>query len=432
MIKSMSVFSFLICTVLYTAGHSSEILTLDDCLNRAKGNSPVIRQAENAIQSSQLLRQELGATARPQAKLSAGASYAPFSSHFGYDPAVSNGGELGSQVIVEQPLYDGGRRGAKSAQLKIDFDRLKLEKQVAERDLEFEIKSTFFEALQAHAEADLGKQSVDQLSDYFELVKKLNASGAVGYSDLLKTEAQLNEASITSDQAQESESMAKTSLAELMGNPENTSFDLVGDLSTFLNTRVGSAESNVQFDSSHNLDLNIAELNYQRSLLDVRAIRRERLPSISLQADAGLLTSRQNLLLPSSERSSMLGYSAGIVLEIPLFDWGGRKFREQESRLTAKSFQFQAETLKRSVQAEYLRTRLQLDRAIPRLASIRSNIKIAEESFLLAKSRYASGSAPSADALNAQQILIDTKRVELQVLSEINQLSAKLEQITTQ
>jgi len=43
----------------------------------------------------------------------------------GYDPALSNGGQISGQVIVQQSLYDGGIRGLKSDQLSLDIDRLR-------------------------------------------------------------------------------------------------------------------------------------------------------------------------------------------------------------------------------------------------------------------------------------------------------------------
>ncbi len=403
------------------------VLSLEQCLAKAQANSPALRLADNAIRSTEFSRTVETKTALPQLKFLAGAGYAPSSRHFGYDPAITDGGQLGSQIVLEQPLYDGGKRGFRLTQLGIDLERLAKERQAASRDLVYAVKEAFFEALRARSETAVRAQSAAQLADYLELVKRLNAAGAVGYTDFLKTQVEVNAADMSLQQAEESEAITKLTLAGLMGTPEDTAFTLAGSLDTLAR---GTIDAAVGVDSTNNLDLAIGALNYKSSLTEIQATRQEWRPSISLVADAGLLTSRDNLRLPYPERSGIAGYSIGVAFEMPLFDWGGRKARTQQRRLSAEAVQFQNEILRRLIVTETLKLRRQLSHALSRLEAIRSGSKMVEENFLLTKSKYAGGGALSADVLNAQQFLTESRLDELDILSQIQTLLARLEQIT--
>jgi len=75
-------------------------------------------------------------------------------------------------------------------------------------------------------------------------------------------------------------------------------------------------------DSATNLDLSLAALSIQHHQLEVELTQQELSPTVSVIGDAGLLTSIDNLRVPYAERAGILGYSVGILLEIPFFNWG--------------------------------------------------------------------------------------------------------------
>jgi outer membrane protein TolC len=184
-------------------------------------------------------------------------------------------------------------------------------------------------------------------------------------------------------------------------------------------------------DLTRNLDVTLAQLNVSKSVFDIEIQKSERLPVIGAFADAGLLTSIDNLRLPSSERSGMFGYMVGLSLEVPLFTWGATDLRAQQKQLATDALGLQLETVRRSVTTDYQRTRLQLKRTEERLQSLRISLKAADENFVLTKSKYASGGVLSLEVLAAQQMFTDLKLDELQTLADRQALLAKMEQITT-
>ncbi len=405
-------------------------LSLEQCLTAARANSLGIKQSGLAVQGAELARRELVSTAYPQLKISAGASFAPATHDFGYDPAITDKGQLSSQLMLEQPIYDSGRRRLKIEQADLDLKRLSIERQLAGRDLEFNVKAAFFEILRSQSEVSLRTESAGRLSEYLDLVRSLNAGGAVGYTDVLRTQTEFQNARLAVDESRQFLATAKYNLAELMGTPQDTSFNLSGTLDSTAGGAVDSTAIPLPYDSSQNLDLMTSELAYERSIAEVRDAQKEKLPTLSLVADAGYLTSRDNLQLPASERISGLGYSAGLLFELPLFDWGGRKYRIQQRQVEAETARLQTEALHRSISAEYRKGLVQMQTGRARLKIIREGMKTAEDNFLLTKSKYAGGSAPASDVLSAQQLLTESRLSEIETLAELATLQAKLQRLT--
>jgi outer membrane protein TolC len=397
----------------------------------AREHNPRLRSAHNAILVTELSHSELTTTGLPQVRLQATPFYAPYSRSFGYDPTTTDGGQLAGQIVVQQSLYDGGLRSLRSDQISVDLERTTKEFKVADRDLTFSVKQAFIETLRTEREALLEGESVQQLSDYLELVKRLFNGGTSGYTDVLKTDLQLAEAKLAYQKAIDDHSLAKYSLAVLIGAAIDTSFELNGSLDITTPFSVDSLLAIGHPDSIHPIELSVAELEMKSSMLDVEMTQHEAWPVISLSADAGYLSSGVNLKLAPADRESAVGFGVGIVVDIPLVNWGATNLRVQQKQLAVDNVRLESSQLQRSITSELMKTRLQLERMRSRLQSIRLNVHSAEENYLLTKSKFAGGGTLSIEVLAAQQLLTETKLSELEAMAQIQVSATKLEQITT-
>jgi outer membrane protein TolC len=290
------------------------------------------------------------------------------------------------------------------------------------------VEQLFIEGLQSQRAIELQRESARQLKEYLELVERLSKGGAASYTDVLKTQMQLQSAERSIQKAHESLASVKYALAELMGGAIDTSFALEGSLGELLPNRKADG---TPVDITQNLDIALAELNVNKSTFETELARSERLPVITAVADAGVLTSFDNLRLSSPERAGVYGYMVGITLEVPLFTWGATDLRIQQRELATKALTLQLAGVKRSVTTEYQKTQLQLAKSDERSRSIRTSLKAAEENFALTRAKYAAGGVLSLEVLSAQQLLTDLRLEELEAIAEGELLLAKLEQITS-
>jgi outer membrane protein len=422
-----------VCSVLllWPVANAQSILTLDQCLGRAKSNSLRLRQADNAIRKAEIARSELTSTALPSARIDVGASFAPASKHFGYDPAASNEGQLNGQIVVEQSIYDGGVRAIKARRLRLERERLSGVKRSVERDVRFAVKQLFAETLRAQMEADLRRESVQRLAEYQELVKQLLAAGSANYTDLMKTQVELTTDSLALWKAEELVAITKYELADLMGAPTDTDFTLAGSLDDLAASLSTAGVSGTGADTTANLDIQLADFDARAGEMEVKLTKHERWPVIAAYTDAGLLTTRENLRLPASDRASIIGYLAGVSIQLPLFDWGANRYRVQQQEIMNDSLRLELTSVRRSIALEIRKANFQLANVGKRLESVRANVAAAENNFLLTKASFVSGGTLALEVLNAQQLLTEAKLAELEMHAEVATLAATIEELTT-
>ncbi len=409
---------------------SSGSMTLDQCLDTARSNSPELRIAANAIRASEMAKTAAKKARWPSISFAGNAGYAPVSLDFGYDPAVSNGGELGARIVAEQTLYNGGLNGLDIRQASVEKENRTLVYQQQERNLVASIRQAFISLLLARREAELRDSSVIRLNEYLSLVERLNEAGTVSYTDLLSTRVDLNNAQIEARKALESVESARIDLARLIGMPNDTTLTIRGSLDSLLISPDNSTGGIPEIDLGNNLDIVSARAGYVQSRIALAQTKAQWRPSISLVADAGAVTSRENLLLPEPERYNSLGYSVGITFQMPLWDWGIRKAEIEKGRLELQSSSAMIDLVRRDVLTDYRTARSQLIGALDRLGTIRSMMETAQKNYLLSTAQYADGSVTATVVLAAQQMLTDAHQTEIETLAEIQSLKARLAHIT--
>jgi len=410
-------------------GAAQTSLGLDSCLVLARRNSPQIRMAENAVHAAGLSKSELESTGLPQLGAVMDGIYFPVPPVYGYDPGISNGGEVRGLVTLRQSIYDSGLRGLKSDQIAVDLERLGHERDLAGLDLELAVKQAFFEALRTDAEFALDRESVDQLEAYLGLVQRLYRGGSASSTDLLRTEIQTSTARLALAKALESSLGAKIALQELGGLPPDTAVSLVPLPADTLAVSPDSIRGGREFDPSGTPEMTVAVLLIRRNVMEEEIAGRERFPDISLFADAGYLTSGENFRLPYAERINGLGYSVGIGIQFPLFNWGATGLRVQEKELATEDLRQRMEFLRRSIASDAARTRLKRANARERLRVLRGDLTKARDNFILTKSKFAGGGALSLEVLSAQQALTDLRLAEIQALADIRSIGARIERL---
>jgi outer membrane protein len=405
-------------------------LTLEECLAIARDHNPSLRIAARNLRINELAISEQRSAALPSVKLGGGASYAPYGSTAGYDPAITNGGQLSAQLIVQQPLYDPGRK-IRSEQIALERSRISLQQRATQRDLEAAVRQAYIDALAAQEETTLQQESLRQIEEYLNLVTAMKAAGNASPTDVLKTQAQLGSARLGLDKAMETEIIGRLALAQAMGTPGDTSIRAAGSVRDMPVTVPEGVPGKAGNDSGFTtIDPGIAELEAQKGDLDVALARKERLPTVSLSADAGLLTSVDNVRPGVDNRFPFVGASAGVSAEMPIFSWGAAGYREEQRRLAALSLRDSALALSQWISTQRQTMAAQVRSAFANQKTLNGIIKSLEDNFLLTRSKYAGGAALSQEVLLAQQQLAEVRLMALRNETDIRLLQIRLNQLT--
>jgi outer membrane protein len=127
------------------------------------------------------------------------------------------------------------------------------------------------------------------------------------------------------------------------------------------------------------------------------AIKAERLPTLGLVADDGIIGKNGARLLNS--------YTWGLQVSIPMFDGFKREGRLQEQQSVVKEAQIRQHDLEQQAQADVRGAVLDLAAAREQLAAASERLSLAEQEVAQARDRFNAGVSGNADVVNASLAL---------------------------
>ncbi len=422
-LRNMNFLFGLLFFILMPTINAQDSLALSDCLKRAEANHPRRILSSKSLEAADLALQEANRQSYPQINFKGSVEYAPITKHFGYDPALTNGGLVGSQIVVEQPIYDGGKRKIKIEQMELEFKRSQLEGKLSRGDLLFEVEIAFIDLLRLTAEAKIKTHGENQLGEYLNLVTQMHAAGQSNYTDVLKTRLQYSAAESESKATLSERRAAQYTLAELMGSNLEDTLSIKGDLKE-------TAPDEFLVDAvQKNPELELAELDLQSIQLAADLEKAELKPTLSLAGDMGLLTSWENLQASSANRANMWGASLGLHLDLPLYAWGLTGIHTKQKKMELEMSSLRKETYSRSHFSEWKKLLLQWQSSRARCENLHQNLSLAWDNFLLTKAKYAGGMGLASEVLEAHRLWLDNELDLIKSQTELKITLAKIHRL---
>jgi outer membrane protein TolC len=156
-------------------------------------------------------------------------------------------------------------------------------------------------------------------------------------------------------------------------------------------------------------DLIAAQRALDASRQSARAIRAERLPSLSAFGDDGAIG-----ITPAHMLNT---YNWGIQLSVPVFDGFKREGRINEQDAVAAGFELQRRELERQVSVEVRESILDLATARDQVAAARERLRLAQQEYSQAQDRFRAGVAGNADVVTASLALNNARNLEIDALA---------------
>ncbi len=364
-------------------------VTLSEYVNAALRKNPLVGSAakakESAVYSSEAVRKGY----YPQIGIASHLIVAP-----GYDPVVTNGGELGAQITGSYTIYDGGSRALEVQKGGVGVEQGELGQSRTKADIIYTVSNAYIAAVRQKRELAIVQKEYTLLGDYLHLIKQLHAAGQGSETDLLKTTVDLNNTRIEINNRKVSYRNSLIALAEAAGlrTSEVTDVDSTMPVIPY----------DTSFDALRNVDLASQALALKQARLDARIAGARMRPNLSVVADAGALTS-----LPTLEQglSNVFGASVGISVSVPVFTFGSLQDNYSAAKANAESIKLQNSYSRQVLEREFESTMNDIVKADSAIAALKRNLVVARQNMVLSKAQYAGGSGLSLDVLNAIQMV---------------------------
>jgi outer membrane protein TolC len=127
-----------------------------------------------------------------------------------------------------------------------------------------------------------------------------------------------------------------------------------------------------------------------------------------------------------------VGMSAGISLNIPIFDWGASKSRERQARLQAEVTENERTLALRGFTQQFYAARAQAASAEGRIRLARDGVSKAQDNIAASIARYRAGEAQIVEVTDAQTTLVEQRNALYQAIFDYQTALSRLRQATGQ
>ena len=254
------------------------------------------------------------------------------------------------------------------------------------------------------ADADLRARRADTLlaTDLLRIAQsQLQAGTGVGL-DVTRAQAQLAATRAALLSSRNARDHAHLDLIRAIALPVGTDVVLTDSLSTAHSNETIPDEATLVAQALRNRpDLVAEEERVRAAKQGLSAIKAERLPSLGLVADDGVIGKNGAKLLNT--------YTWGLQVSVPIFDGFRREARVQEQQSVVRAAEVRQRDVEEQARADVRGALIDLSGAADQLAAATERLRLAEQELAQARDRFNAGVAGNADVVNASLALTSSR-----------------------
>ncbi|HJP84638.1 MAG TPA: TolC family protein [Gemmatimonadaceae bacterium] len=254
------------------------------------------------------------------------------------------------------------------------------------------------------ADADLRARQADTVlaTELLSIARsQLQAGTGVGL-DVTRAQAQLAATRAALISSRNARDHAHLDLLRSLALPVGTDIVLTDSLTPSAPRESLPDESTlVQQAIQNRPDLIAEEERVRAAKQGLSAIKAERLPTLGLVADDGVIGKTGGKLLST--------YTWGFQLSLPIFDGFRREARVQEQKSVVREAEIRRRDLEQQAQADVRGALLDLASAREQVAAATERLRLAEQELAQARDRFNAGVAGNADVVNASLALTQSR-----------------------
>jgi outer membrane protein TolC len=294
--------NLLISSLIISAQNQSR--NLDYYLNEGLKNSPLLNDYRNQLSSATDDSLLIRAAKKPALEARSQLMYSPHYNNFGYDEVITDGGNYTAVMGVSQRIFNG-------SELKNRYEAVALNKRyvhntsrISTTELVKIITGGYLNAFSDFKDLQFNKSFLGLFLKENEIVSLFVKSGVAKQTDYLALIVETQSQEILVDQLQSQYRSDLLMLNQLCGIDDSLLYDLEEPMLTLRGSpEISKNPSYIQFQ--------IDSMRIENAKMAVDISYK---PKISWFADAGFLTSNPWNFYQH------FGYSAGVSLNIPVYD----------------------------------------------------------------------------------------------------------------
>ena len=380
-------------------------LTLQDALQRARGNSPQFRATLLEVGLAHEDRIQARSGMLPSLNYTNGFLYtqgnATPTPRFIANNAVH---EYTAQGNAHEVLNLGGGQIAEYRRSAAAESLARAKSEIAARGLVVTVVQDYYALVVAERKYSTSQRAAAEAERFLKISQQLERGGEVAHSDVIKAQLQYNDRQRDFREAQLGMSKAKLALAVLIFADFNQNFSVVDDLR--LPSPLPPFPEVQQLAKTQNPDLRAATAALQAAGQEVAVARSAHFPTVTLDYFYGI---DANHFATKTDGVRNLGYSASATLVLPIWNWGATQSKVKQADLRRRQARVEYSAAQRQLLSNLTSFYQEAETALAEVDGLRNSAELASESLRLTTLRYQSGEATVLEVVDAQNTLAQAR-----------------------
>ena len=389
---------------------------LEFYLDQGIHNSPLLNDYRNQIRSASSDSLLIRAAKNPLVEVKSQLLYAPSYRNFGYDEIVTDQGNYTAVMGVSQPLFNKREINNKYEAVDIQKRTLNNSSQISINELKKVITEQYLTSFASYTDFLFNKNFLELLEKENVIVKQFVNNGIAKQTDYLSllVETQSEEMMVTQIKSQYRKDLML--LSQLCGLNDSTWYEL-----TDPRIEMKGAPDITKSPAYIQYKIDSIRIENEKTAIDIRYK-----PKINWFADVGFLTSNPWNFY------NHFGYSAGVSLNIPVYDGKQRGIEKQKLGFNENSRQAYKDTYYKQYFQQIQQLNLELSSLNEMSSLVENQLRTSEQLLSTLKEQLETGIIQMTEYINAIKNFKTTSRsinlIKMQKLQVINEMNFLLTQ----
>lgn len=384
---------------------------LEFYLNQGIQNSPLLNEYRNKIKSSVTDSLLIGAAKKPLIEAKSQLLYSPYYHNFGYDDVITDGGNYTAVVGVIQTIFNKKELTNKYKTIDLQKQSAYNSSRITTTELNKIITDQYLTSFSGLTDFLFNKNFLELLEKENEIVKLFVKSGTAKQTDYLSLLVEIESQEILVSQLKYQYRKDLMLLSKLCGLNDSAWYELPDP-----KIEIKGAPDIAKSSSFFQYKIDSIRIENEKMAIDIRYR-----PKVNWFADAGFLTSNPWNFYRH------FGYSAGLSLNIPLYDGKQRGIEKQKLAFTENSRQVYENTYYKQYFQQIQQLNLELKTLNEISLQVENQLKTSQQLVNTFKSQLEAGLIQMTEYINAIKNFKTTSRninliyiQKLQVINEMN------------
>lgn len=302
-------------------------------------------------------------------------------------------------ISLSQLLFDGSYLlGLKASQVYKDLAQKNLSASkitVAEN-----VAKAYYAVLVNEERLKLLDINVSRLDSLYKETKALNGQGFVEKIDVDRLAVQLNNLKTERQNIERLQELSLYLLKFQMSYKLNEPIALSDKLSSIDLNDLSALDVPSTFDYKNRIEYSTLLTQAKLAEMDVKNQQVGYYPRVLLSGSSGFSTGTDKFNIFS--RPWFNATSIGLIVQIPIFDGFGRKYKIQQSRYSLEKIRQSTSYLQESIDLQIKSAQLQLRNNWETLQEQKKNMELAKEIVRVSKIKYKEGVGTNLEVVNAE------------------------------